>query len=318
MNNTDILDACLKALERGDATVNDCIARYPQIDGLREMLMAAQDARAMGRPVMSMAARTALEQRLVARMETSQHGTRRVTRLWTRIPLTLAATAILILVIAAGVVRVSHTSVPGDVLYGLKRTAEQVSLAFASAPERPAVLAQVAEARLGELTTLANRGAPINNALSDALRSLNAAAAAQPDPAVRAELYAQGIQTLAQLAASGRDAPSLMAALLGIATPTPAITPTLTETETATNTATATTTDTPTMTASPRPTRIPTQIPTQIPPTVQPTPVPPPVHSGGDGGGGGGSGGGSSSHPTPDGHESGDGSSGGSHEGGDH
>lgn len=295
MNNSDILDACLKAIEREEATVNDCVARYPHVEGLRELLIAAHDARTMGRPIMSMAARTLLEQRLITKMKSSPRGSRRFARLWPRVPVTLAATVLLILVMAAGLLRLSGGAIPGDILYGIKRTAEQVSLAFASAPERPAVLAQIADARLGELATLASRGWPMNKALPDAMSSLYAAAAAQPVPAVRAALYAKGIQTMAQLAASGHAAPSLMAALLGIATPT--VTPTLIVIDTATdaprNAATAIVTDT----VTPVPTRIAPRVPTRIPPTVQPTPVPPTASNGGNGG--------SNDHPNQDKHEDG-------------
>ena len=309
-DSIDVLDACLKAIERGEATINECVARYPDADGLREMLQAAAGARAMSRPVMSVTARNVLEQRL--RRNMAESGPQRSIRHWLRIPMTLAATALLALVIGVGLARVSDSAVPGDTLYGIKRASEQVSLLFASGTSRPAELAHIAEARLSELAILASRGQAIDQALRDATSSLNAAASAQPDPATRAALYIQGIQALAQITTSGRSVQpstiaSLVTALQGIATPTstalptrtvtltaswtvtPTLTPSLTPTPTPSvtasvariNTRTVTPTPAPTSTPSPGATSFdpPTRVATRQPPTV----APPTVEQGDDG-----------------------------------
>jgi hypothetical protein len=314
-DSVEVLDACLKAIERGEATIDECVARYPDVDGLREMLHAAAGARAMPRPVMSATARNVLEQRLRRRM--AESGPRRSFRSWLRVPMTLAATALLALAIGVGLARVSDSAVPGDALYGVKRASEQVSLLFSGGAARPAALAHIAEARLSELAILASRGQAIDQALRDATSSLNDAAAAQPDPATRATLYLQGIQAVARATTSGRPVqPSTLAALLaalrGIATPTstptstalptrtatltaswtvtPTLTPSVTSTLTAsvapsvaaTDTLAITPTPAPTATPSPSATRYvaPTSVATEQPPTA--APPTPTVEHGGD------------------------------------
>jgi Domain of unknown function (DUF5667) len=253
-DSTDILELCLQAIEQGNATVDQCAARYPEIAGLGEMLHVAIAARNIPRPVMSLVAKKALEQQLIATMSKSRQPQPRRSqpiRQWLRVPVTLAAMLVLLLGTGLGLTRAAENTIPGDALYGVKRVSEQVNLFFADAPARPAVLTHIAESRLTEMSALATQGRSIDAGLMiDTVHSLNAAADAQPDPVKRAALFAQGRRVVELLNTGGQaeQAASLSAALNGVATPTP------------------TPTDAPAMPA-------PSQTPTPTP-TVTPTPEP--------------------------------------------
>ncbi len=242
-NSSDILELCLQAIERGDATIAQCVARYPGVEGLREMLQVAMTARTVPRPIMSLTAKKALEQQLVARMNTAKpRPERRRVQHWLRLPLTVAAMLVLLLGTGFGLARAAENTLPGDPLYGIKRASEQVDLLFADAPSRPAVLTHIAEARLTEIAALAGMGRSIDESLvADAVHSLGAAAAESLDPGQRAALFSQAQHALDLVAKNGNsnEAASLSSALNNVATPTrlPAATPTMTPTAVPTETA---------------------------------------------------------------------------------
>ncbi len=252
----DILQLCLEKIANGEATIGECLAHYPDVEGLEEMLQAAAVARAVSRPVMSPISRKALEQRLVARMNAAplRRQPHRAQQ-WLRIPLTAAATLVLLLVSGLGLVRASEGTVPGDTLYGVKRASEQVTLFFADEEARPGVLTRIAEARLTEIATLAGRSQRIDNTLvTDTVQSLKAAAAAQIDPEKRAALVVQADRAIELVSSNGKlgEAEPLATALQVIATPT----------------------DTPTSVPTATPTPMPSETPTpSITPTDTPTDV---------------------------------------------
>src|SRR6185295_1962386 len=132
-DRVEIFRQCLQAIEHDQATVDECIARYPDVDGLRNILEATDLVRGLPHPAISSQRKAALAQQLAAQMKARQAVTQRQTpRGLHRL---LAATAILIILIASGVavLGAAELAVPGDALYGLKRASEQVKLSFTSA-----------------------------------------------------------------------------------------------------------------------------------------------------------------------------------------
>jgi Domain of unknown function (DUF5667) len=224
-DTAEIFRQCLQAIEQDHATVDECIARYPDVDGLRDMLEATNLVRGLPRLTMSSPRKAALAQQLTAQIKARKAVAQpRPSRWFHRL---LAATAIAIVLLAIGValLAAAEVSIPGDFLYGLKRASEQVKLSFTSASSQPVVMATIAETRLSELASLTKRGQPLDPAfLTDVTNSLYAAAAAQPDPDVRAALYDQGNNVLQLMAANTPDqVSSLTTALHAVATPTPGI-----------------------------------------------------------------------------------------------
>jgi Domain of unknown function (DUF5667) len=252
-NSSDILERCLQAIERGDATIEQCVAQNPGVEGLDAMLQAASAVQRIPRPVMPLTSKQALEQRLVARMKVTKPRPQQYrAQRWLRVPLTLFAMLVVLLGTGFGLTRAAENTIPGDPLYGIKRASEQVSLAFSDEQSRPGLLTSIAESRLMEIVTLAALGRPIDDALVvDTAHSLDAASAVQPDPVKRAALYEQGQRALELVAAqsNANQTGSLSAAVYGIATQTPTLVPTpiptATETPSASPTETPTPSDTP-------------------------------------------------------------------------
>jgi uncharacterized protein DUF5667 len=234
-DRVEIYRQCVQAIEQGQATLEGCVARYPEVDGLREMLETTDLLRGLPHPAMSSQRKAALAQQLAAQLKgrkppAHSQSPRGLHRL-------LAVTAILIILVMAGTLLLGSAAlaVPGDSLYSLKRTSEQIRLAFMDSSSRPAMLGRIAAARLSELAILTKRGQSIDAPfLADVANSLYTAAAAQPDPDLRAKLYEQGTQVLQLMATQGSNADaitSLTTALQAVATPTPPATPDATQTE---------------------------------------------------------------------------------------
>ncbi len=231
----EIFRQCEQAIEQGQATLDECIARYPEVDGLREMLEATDLVRGLLHPAMSSQRKAVLAQQLAVQMKTRKSPIHRQSpRGLHRL---LAVTAMLIILVMSGTLLLgsAELAVPGDALYGLKRAGEQIRLSFTDTSARPVVLSKIAETRLDELATLTQRGQSIEPAfLADVANSLYTAAAAQPDADLRARLYEQGTQVLQLVAIQGDNADditSLATALQAVATPTAQVMPDSTPTE---------------------------------------------------------------------------------------
>jgi hypothetical protein len=128
----EIFDDCLNALAAG-ASRDDCLARYPALrDELRPLLAVAGAARAMGASA-SIPRQAEMSSRAKflaggAQLRPADPSRSRVgRRLAPRAAAALAALA-LVAVGTYGVVAASARSLPGDVLYGVKRTVEQTRL----------------------------------------------------------------------------------------------------------------------------------------------------------------------------------------------
>jgi hypothetical protein len=269
----EILDECLQSIQRGGSTVESCVAAYPDVEGLREMLQAASSIRNTPHPPMAQVRKNALEQQLINQFNARHPVQKSKTGRWWRFPAAFAATLILLLFSSVGLVRASVSSVPGDPLYSVKRTSERVELLFASEPVRPILLAQIATARLDEIETLEKRGKPIGKTvLSDMVGCLSDAADSALDTSARNKLYRRASWVLDLLEARSSlvqqsDLQVFKTVLLAVATATPplmlpGVTPN-------TSTAAPVNTDTPpatnTQTTTPTPTATPTGTPSATP-----------------------------------------------------
>jgi hypothetical protein len=133
-----------------------------------------------------------LQQSLLA-----QHPARRPRPLWSRwLPRMAAATLALVVLLGSTVVA-SASSLPGDVLYPVKRVTENVRLLLSwSAQAWVAVQLDIADARLAELRALADQGraadeAALVAAVARAHEAARAAASEASDPALVASVEAQ-------------------------------------------------------------------------------------------------------------------------------
>jgi hypothetical protein len=182
MNADDLLQHCLDEVEAGRLTIAECAARYPQVQDLAAHLATAQALRAGPRPAMRPAASAALRARLLEHGRVRSNGrrhealpaaappsprpvplARRPAWPWPALPvarlgLALLA-ALLLLAGATGTLTAAGSSLPGNWLYPVKRSAEAVRLLLTPAPGRAAANLALAQERVRELQVLAGHDA---------------------------------------------------------------------------------------------------------------------------------------------------------------
>ena len=159
-----ILDRCLTDVAAGRATIDSCLHRYPaQADRLKALLGIAERARTAPATPLPVDKRRALETRLLKRA--GQLRSRPVTPstasqrpVWRLNVVWVAASVIVVLLLVGSAVTASAASVPGDSLYSLKRTTEQVRLALAPVQQQADLHLEFARQRLQEVRTLTGRG----------------------------------------------------------------------------------------------------------------------------------------------------------------
>ena len=157
MNNLyEALEICLQEVERG-ADVEAALARYPDLaDELRPILESAVDARKMAIPAPSrevVQRNRARVLRHAAQMREARANSSQ--RIWLasfrRLAVTLAVLAVLF-ASGTGLVRAASTTLPGDHLYPVKRTWEDVLVAFTfNVQQRDALEIEHENERLHEL-----------------------------------------------------------------------------------------------------------------------------------------------------------------------
>lgn len=306
----DLFETCLEAVLGGQATVEDCAARYPQYaELLRTDLSAALLTARLKSPKLPAAKVAALEDRLMQQFDAHFRAESRpanVLALPARrlSPLGRAAAVIVVALLIAfgsggGLVAASADDLPGDPLYSLKRFWESVVVVIASVTgQLEEVWLHLAETRLHEVQaavssgTLASPGllvdwqAATQNAVAYAapgapalVTYLQAAYSAVEDPAMRWPEggLKTGLLAVIEPALAAQGVPPLLSPQ---AQPTPTATPTVpaptatlvpTVTPPPTLVPTATATPlTPTATAAPLIPATPTRTPT---PTITPTPT---------------------------------------------
>lgn len=165
MNNLyDALENCLQDIEKG-ADAEAVLLRYPDIaDELRPILQTSVKARTMSVPDLTADVlrrnRAKLLQRAAAIREAKDPPASR--RFWFVSLLRLAVTlAVLAVVFASGtsLVRAASTTLPGDNLYPIKRTWEDVKLLFTfDSQKRASLEVEYENERLDELRELIAKG----------------------------------------------------------------------------------------------------------------------------------------------------------------
>lgn len=287
MDRNAIFAACLDAVHNGEATVEQCVARYPDYRGLGDMLRLALAMRESP-PDMPEPRRVALERRLVRAMEQRTRAEQQAARaarrpLLPRLVFGLAALVAVAIGVLAIMAQAARPALPGDVLYGYKRAVEGAEVAFASAPDRSELLWRQADRRLEELQLAVTRSGRVDPAfLADVIASYEAAIEARGNVADRELLYTRAVRAFEYAASlDAANAETLRAALLQMAppsvdavplvslaatlTPTPTQMPSATATGTATPTPSATGTATPSFTPSPSATTAPSLTPSWTP-----------------------------------------------------
>lgn len=158
-----VLDRCLMTLQSGRATMEEIVARHPEhAQRLIPLLKAAQRAASISGPWLSDDAVTAIQGRLLQRAgelrtRTEHH---RPVALWGRFRLMPVALVLLVALLMSGVwvSSAAAASLPGDVLYPLKRVTERVQLALTfSEMNRLWLHIQFAERRLAEVQAVLER-----------------------------------------------------------------------------------------------------------------------------------------------------------------
>jgi len=162
----DILDQCLFNIRLGKGTVESSLARYPQYaERLRPILRVVARVQPLPLSPLNPDRRAQAKARLLERADqlASQHK-RVVTKGsisrpgWLRL---MPAAVVLVMIcsfVGLGVTAAAADSLPGDILYPIKRASEQVTSALTSAADQPEMHIQFAQRRLGEFEALSARG----------------------------------------------------------------------------------------------------------------------------------------------------------------
>lgn len=157
-----MLDYFMSEIQAGRLTADGCLATYPQLTGeLRLSLVAAGSLAAARQAAMRPAARDAIEERLRAHMAKrpalplTSRPTQAALTQWLQIA---AALLLVTVVLGAGIATASASSLPGDLLYPVKRWGESVLLQLATGPDRVGALLDSAQQRLAEFEALSDGG----------------------------------------------------------------------------------------------------------------------------------------------------------------
>lgn len=165
MNNLyEALEVCLEAIEQG-TDIEVSLALYPDIaDELRPIIQASVIARQKSAPAPSMDVMQRNRARLFQRAAEIRETIVRPpsTRIWFSSARRLAAALVILLVIfmsGTGLVRASSGTLPGDNLYPVKRTWEDVTLLFTfDMQRRESLEVEHENERLEELHALMSQG----------------------------------------------------------------------------------------------------------------------------------------------------------------
>lgn len=165
MNNLyDALEICLQEIENG-ADVEAALLRYPDLaDELRPILETSAQAKELSAPVPSADVvrrnRAKLLQRAAEMREAKVKSLPR--GIWFSSSRRVAVTLVVLAIVFAsgtGLVRAASTTLPGDNLYPVKRTWEDVNLLFTFDPQkRDSLEIEHENERLGELRELFAEG----------------------------------------------------------------------------------------------------------------------------------------------------------------
>jgi hypothetical protein len=154
----EALEVCLQALDQGQS-LDSVLKLYPGLESeLRPILNASLQARTLAVPSVpsdvQRRGRARLLQRAAEMRESKRTPSKRVISFFPRLALTFSIAAALILS-STGLVSASSNSLPGDQLYSVKRTWENVQLAFVFNEQGREVLqSEFEQERLNEIDEL--------------------------------------------------------------------------------------------------------------------------------------------------------------------
>ena len=166
----EILDRCLSLNQSGKATIKECLQEHPEhTESLATLLGIAGEVHTeLAPPEPREDFVSTAQTRLLNRIRSTQKRTprvkpRRVRKLrWARQPAYIIASVVLalgLLVTSAGVAWASEGAVPGDALYGVKRTLEEARLALTwTVTSEAALLTQYIDGRMTETEALLAAG----------------------------------------------------------------------------------------------------------------------------------------------------------------
>ncbi len=274
---------CLDALARGESP-DRILERYPQDAAqLRPLLETAA-----GLPNLRMEPSEATKLRsrreFLAQADALRRSTpRRSAGFMPRFAMGFLAAAIVAVLLSTGAVAASGSALPGDPLYGLKRTVENVRLGLSSGAGQKVLTDQFAQRRLDEINQLLSAGRPGEVEFSGKIEALQPAAWIVSGVVVQLDANTQitgtphidsTVKVRGITGPQGLRASAILIEAAGetviTPTPAPAETPSLTVTPQATDSPEPTRTHSITPTPSAAVTRPPRA-------TAQPTPTPRPT-----------------------------------------
>ncbi len=195
--SAQILSQCLQAIERKEATVDSCVRQYPGYRELGDLLRMAATAHELPSVKLSQTGKDAIRERMLSQYRQQAHSKKPVVIPRQKVGWLRPLAALLMIIVllfggGTGFIGAARAAVPGDALYGVKRSAERIVLSLSSGEARIGVLESIAQERLHEINVLVSRGGNLSEAILDAASNdINAALNAQPDPARRSALMAQ-------------------------------------------------------------------------------------------------------------------------------
>ncbi|MFH1381985.1 MAG: DUF5667 domain-containing protein [Chloroflexota bacterium] len=170
-NKEEILARCIDEVLSGQSTVEDCLARYPELREELKPLLEVAISIQVPKVAASPEFRQRTRDRLLEIMESAQVPERRQERIrsgWLIPALSLRAVAIVLLAFAIIVggstsVYASQNSLPGDVLYPVKTGVEKLQVAVTVNPESKAYLhLKSAQRRIDEVAVQASLNRTVN------------------------------------------------------------------------------------------------------------------------------------------------------------
>ena len=148
---------CLDALEKHEP-IEQILARYPEEAArLRPMLETAHALLSL-RMEPSEAVKTKSRETFLSQAQALRQTSPRRIGFVSRLLISFVAVALVCVVLGAGAVAASGSSLPGDPLYGLKRAVENVRLSAADTTVRGALVTQFERTRIDETEALVEAG----------------------------------------------------------------------------------------------------------------------------------------------------------------
>jgi uncharacterized membrane protein YgcG len=159
----EALEVCLNALETG-ADIEAVLNLYPQLaDELRPLLEASVQARSLALPAVPEAVMQRGRARVLQRAVELRKAAPKPRRRWSMFAFPRLATslaiALIFLLSGTGLVSASNGALPGDSLYPVKRSWEDLRLFFIFSPEKRVGLeSEFEQKRLDEISALLTEG----------------------------------------------------------------------------------------------------------------------------------------------------------------